>query len=74
MTQEKRKGSDMDEDTKILWVAVRKMRNAQKRYFKTREQEHLRESKALERKVDCIVIDLDESLNLYIEFILKGNL
>ena len=55
----------MDDDTKLLWVAVAKMRDAQKRYFRTREQEDLRESKALERKVDSIVVDLDETLNLF---------
>lgn len=42
----------------LLIEAVRNMREAQKNYFHTRAQSHLREAKAYEREVDSYLAAL----------------
>ena len=44
-------------DAKSIVDAVEKMRHAQREYFRTRSQDWLRESKALERSVDKMIAD-----------------
>ncbi len=41
---------------------VRMMRVAQKKYFKNRQVDDLRQSKALEKRVDDVIMRLSESL------------
>lgn len=45
----------MQELNKEIYEAVRKMRTAQKAYFKTRSRDILAESKKLENKVDAML-------------------
>lgn len=45
----------MQELNKEFYEAVRKMRTAQKAYFKTRSRDILAESKKLENKVDAML-------------------
>ena len=44
---------------------VRRMRDAQKRYFRTRSRYALAESKELEREVDKRLADLDDGQDLF---------
>lgn len=43
---------------------VKKMRNAQKMYFRTREKTYLEESKKLEREVDRLIDNANKPLDI----------
>ena len=43
---------------------VKKMRNAQKMYFRTREKTYLEESKRLEREVDRMIDNANKPLDI----------
>lgn len=43
---------------------VKKMRNAQKMYFRTREKTYLEESKRLEREVDRLIDNANKPLDI----------
>lgn len=46
-----------------LWNAARKCREAQRNYFRSRDQHSLREAKALERELDKEIADFDRVVN-----------
>lgn len=50
-------------------TAVKAMRDAQKEYFRTRDKELLRKSKALEKKVDALI---NQYMNPQINYIDDG--
>jgi hypothetical protein len=47
--------------TTTFMTNVRAMRDAQKRYFKTRDRNDLLTSKDLERKVDTLIADAEKA-------------
>ena len=55
----------MDEDTKILWEAVKVMRDSQKQYFSKRAPEELQIAKLREKKVDMLIKEFNREENLF---------